>query len=75
MQICEILDYFPDKRSHFRLSRVTASGDSGGGVFDLDTGLLLGIMVDVETNGPCLGDFGRMLPVFPAVTLYYNEID
>jgi hypothetical protein len=56
-----------DNRGHLKMSRATAPGDSGGGVFDFFNGCLVGIMVASENYGKHFGQYagrGSIVPIY-----------
>lgn len=66
----------PDKHGHFKMSRATAPGDSGGGVFDFYSGKLLGMMVGVEHYSYELGRYsnrGHVVPIKEIMIFFYKS--
>lgn len=61
-----------DEKQDFKMSHVTASDDSGGGVFDLNFGTLLGIMTRTENYGT-EDESSKMVPIGEIWTLCRNS--
>lgn len=67
VDISNIITDKTDERGHLKMSRATAPGDSGGGVFDFFNGYLVGIMVASENYGKHFGQYagrGSIVPIF-----------